>query len=83
MVDERMDTVEKLLALQQQSLDYHIKRTDLAEQSLQVLKNELMEIKTIEIKFTSNLKFIGRVCAYIGGFSAFVLVLIQIKQALL
>jgi uncharacterized membrane protein len=78
ILDERLDGVEKLMALQEQNLQYHIKRTDVAEQSLEVFKQELEQSKLLMIQ----IKFFGRLLSWVGGLTGFVLVVIQIFQAL-
>lgn len=82
IIDERVDGVEKLLALQQQSLEYHIKRTDTAEANLQLLQSEILRISQVESNVRSNVNLIGKFVAYVGGLSAFILVLLQIYQVL-
>lgn len=78
ILDERLDSVEKLMVLQENNLQYHIKRTDLAEQSLSVFKQELEQSKMLMVQ----IKFFGRLLTWIGGLTGFVLVVIQIAQAL-
>lgn len=82
ILDDRISDIDKLLALQHQSLEYHIKRTNIAEDTLDILKTEVLNLKEVKTSVTANLKFIGKVCAYIGALSAFTLVILQIAQAL-
>jgi hypothetical protein len=78
MLDERLDSVEKLMALQENNLQYHIKRTDVAEQSLEVFKQDLEQSKLLMIQ----IKFFGRLLTWVGAGTGFILVVIQILQAL-
>ena len=78
VLDERLDGVEKLMALQEQNLQYHIKRTDVAEQSLEVFKQELEQSKLLMIQ----IKFFGQLLTWVGAGTGFILVVIQLLQAL-
>lgn len=77
ILDERLDSVEKVLFLQENNLQYHIKRTDLAEQSLSIFKQDLEQSKLL----MANIKFFGKLLTWIGAITGFVHVLIQIIQA--
>lgn len=74
ILDERLDNVEKLMFLQENNLQYHIKRTDIAEQSLSVFKQDLEQSKLL----MANIKFFGKLLTWVGGLTGFVLVVIQI-----
>lgn len=76
MVDGRLDDMEKLFSMQQQSLEYHIKRTDIAEKSLVTFQEELKQI----VKLVNGFAFVGKVLGGVGGFVAFVLVCLQIYK---
>lgn len=77
ILDERLDGVERLMALQENNLQYHIKRTDLAEQSLAVFKQELEQSKLL----MANIQFFGKLLTWVGGLTGFVLVVIQLIQS--
>lgn len=78
ILDERLDGVEKLMALQENNLQYHIRRTDVAEESLAIFKQELEQSKMLMVQ----IKFFGRLLTWVGGLTGFILVIIQIMQAL-
>lgn len=78
ILDERLDSVEKLMALQENNLQYHIKRTDLSEQSLAVFREELQQSKLL----MAQIQFFGKLLSWVGAGTGFILVVIQIMQAL-
>lgn len=76
ILDERLDSVEKLMALQENNLQYHIKRTDLSEQSLAVFREELQQSKLL----MAQIQFFGKLLSWIGGATGFILAILQITS---
>jgi chromosome segregation ATPase len=62
-----LNSIDKTLALQAQQLAQHIKRTDLAEENINMLRSELKPVKA-HVDFINGLsKLITLVCVIIGA----------------
>ena len=58
-LDERLDSIDKILAVYAEQLTYHIKRTDLGDENLKLLRQEIKPIHKHVVMVEGVLKFIG------------------------
>lgn len=69
-LDERLDTIEKVLIKQELNLEIHIKRTNLLEESVELLRQDLRPVERHVDYIHGALKFIGIVSLIVGIFVA-------------
>lgn len=69
ILDSRLDNVDKTLAVQAEQLGTHIKRTDIAEANLGILRNDMKPVHAHVLRMDGALKLIGLV-AVLGSLAA-------------
>lgn len=70
-LDERLDSIEKVLIKQELNIDLHIRRTNLLEESVDLLRKDLRPVERHVDYVHGALKFIGIVSLIVGIFVAF------------
>lgn len=69
-LDERLDSIEKVLIKQELNLEIHIKRTNLLEESVGLLRQDLRPVERHVDYVHGALKFIGIISIVVGIFAA-------------
>ena len=69
-LDERLDSIEKVLIKQELNLEIHIKRTNLLEESVGLLRQDLRPVERHVDYVHGALKFIGIISVVVGIFAA-------------
>jgi len=65
-LDERLDSIEKVLIKQELNIDIHIKRTNLLEESVSLLREDLRPLERHVDYIHGALKMIGGIAVLIG-----------------
>ncbi len=71
-----LSSMDKTLALQAQQIDHHIKRTDLAEQNLELLRTDFKPVQR-HVEFVGGMLRLVTVLAAIAGASYYSLQIIK------
>lgn len=71
-LDIRMDSMERVLIKQEANIEYHVKRTDVAEANLDLLRNDLKPVQKHVDYMNGALKALGIVGAIVGTVAAIV-----------
>lgn len=64
-VDEKLSNIDVTLTKQAKDIEHHIYRTDLAEQNLDILRQELLPVKKHVALVDASLKIIGAIASVI------------------
>lgn len=59
VLDNRLDSVDRILAVQAEQLATHIKRTELAEENLSILRADLKPVQVHVARVDGVLRFLG------------------------
>lgn len=78
-LDNRLDGVEKIQVKQEANLGEHMRRTDLAEESIQLLREDLKPVQTHVSYMNGFLKGIG-ILATLAGIGAAALEIVKFFQ---
>jgi uncharacterized protein (UPF0335 family) len=65
-LDERQDRMDRTLIRQESSLDQHIRRTELAEEAIELLRQEIKPVKKSYDGFAFILKLLGTCTTVLG-----------------
>lgn len=65
-IADDISTIKTDIALIKNDLGHHIKRTDLAERSIELLREEIVPVKTHVARVDGILRFIGLVGIVVG-----------------
>jgi hypothetical protein len=65
-IDSRLNSIDKTLAEQHQQLKDHIRRTELAEENLDLLRTELKPVKEHVVRVDGVLKALGVLAVVLG-----------------
>lgn len=77
-LDSKVDELVKISIMQEVNLKEHMRRTDLNEERIDIITDELKPIRDHVIK----VNFIFKIGIAVGGISAFILTLLQIYNLL-
>jgi len=66
-MDHRLDDMSQILAVQQEQLKEHMRRSELNEEAVELLKSELRPIHEDWLRF----RFLGKIAGAVVGFAAF------------
>jgi len=77
-ISEDIGEMKVTLAKQESNIDHHIKRTDLAEESIGLLRQDLEPIKL----HVRKIKFTAEILGYVAAIASFVAIVIGIINAL-
>lgn len=63
MIEERISSIDVTLAKQAKDLEHHIYRTELAEQNLDLIRQEMVPVKKHVALMDAGLKVIGAIAS--------------------
>jgi archaellum component FlaC len=64
-VEEKLSSIDVTLAKQAKDLEHHIYRTDLAENNIELLRNEMQPVKKHVALMDASLKVIGAIASVV------------------
>lgn len=66
MIEEKISSIDVTLAKQAKDLEHHIYRTELAEQNLELIRQEMVPVKKHVALMDAGLKVIGAVASAVA-----------------